>query len=92
MLIKLFADDTSLFSIVNDANKYFENLGNDLCIINNWAYKWKRSFYPDRSKEAQSHPILTSNNSPAIKTTHHKHMWLILDEKLSSKEHLKKNV
>ena len=30
--VKLFPDDTSLFSIVNDANKYFQNLSNDLCI------------------------------------------------------------
>ena len=48
--VKLFTDDTSLFSIVNDANKYFENLSNDLCIISIWAYQWKMSFNQDRSK------------------------------------------
>ena len=48
--VKLFTDDTSLFSIVNDANKYFENLSNDLCIISIWAYRWKMSFNQDRSK------------------------------------------
>ena len=37
--VKLFADDISLFSIVNDTNKYFENLSNDLFIISNWAYQ-----------------------------------------------------
>ena len=42
--VKLFADDTSLFSIVNDANKSFENLSNHLFIISNWAYQWKMSF------------------------------------------------
>ena len=31
--VKLFTDDTSLFSIVNDANKSFENLSNHLFII-----------------------------------------------------------
>ena len=31
--VKLLADDTSLFSIVNDANKSFENLSNHLFII-----------------------------------------------------------
>ena len=36
--VKLFADDTSLFSIVNDANKSFEILSNNLCVISNWAY------------------------------------------------------
>ena len=101
--VKLFADDTSLFSIVNDANKSFENLSNDLCIISNWAYQWKMSFNPDRSKQAQevifsrktsiqSHPVLTFDNSPVIKTTHPKHLELILDEKLSFKEHLKEKM
>ena len=51
--VKLFADDTALISIVNDANKSFENLRNDLCIISNWAYQWRTSFNPDRSKQAQ---------------------------------------
>ena len=100
--VKLFADDTSLFSIVNDANKSFENLSNDLFIISNWAYQWKMSFNPDRSKQAevifsrktsiQSHPVLTFDNSPVIKTTHHKHLGLILDEKLNFKEHLKEKM
>ena len=101
--VKLFADDTSLFSIVNDANKSFENLSNDLCIISNWAYQWKMSFNPDRSKQAQevifsrktsiqSHPALTFDNSPVIKTMHHKHLGLILDEKLNFKEHLKEKM
>ena len=42
-----------LFFIVNDANKCFQNLSNDLCIISNWAYQRKMSFNPDRSKQAQ---------------------------------------
>ena len=49
----LNANDTSLLSIVNDANKSFENLSNDLCIISNWDYQWKMSFNLDRSKQAQ---------------------------------------
>ena len=51
--VKLFANDISLFSIVNDANKYFENLSNDLFIISNWAYQWKMSFNPNRSKQTE---------------------------------------
>ena len=51
--LRLFADDASLFSIVHDANKSFQNLSNDLCVISNWAYQWKMSLNPDRSKQAQ---------------------------------------
>ena len=37
-LFKIFADDTSLFSVVNDARKIFENLSNDLRIASEWTY------------------------------------------------------
>ena len=88
--VKLFADDNSLFSIVTDTNKSFENESNDLCVISNWAYQRKMSFNLDRSKPTQqiifsrktsiqSHPVLTSDNSPVIKITHHKHLGLILN-------------
>ena len=101
--VKLFADDTSFFSTVNDANKSFENLSHDLFIISNWAYQWKIAFKPDRSKQAeevafsrktsiQVHPVLTFDNSPVMKTTHHEHLGLILDEKLNFKEHLKEKM
>ena len=50
--VKLFADYNFLFSIWNDANESFENVSNDICITNNWAYRWKMSVNPDRSKQA----------------------------------------
>ena len=77
---------------MNDANKSFENLSDDLCIISNWAYQWKMSFNPNKSKQAQEvifsrKTSIQSHNSPVIKTTHHKHLPLTLDEKLNFKEH-----
>ena len=36
--VKLFADDTSLFSAVNDASRKFENQSNDLCTAREWNY------------------------------------------------------
>ena len=39
--VKLFADDTSLFSVVRDIQK-----------ISEWACKWKVSFNPDLNKAA----------------------------------------
>ena len=61
------------------------------------------SFNLDRTKQAQkvifsrktsiqSHPVLTFDNSPVIRTTHHKHLGLILNEKLNFKEHLKDKI
>ena len=44
----LFADDTSLFSVVHDSQISANGLNKDLEIINNWAYQWKiRSSYPE---------------------------------------------
>ena len=47
---KLFADDTSLFSIVHDLNVSANDLNPDLKKINDWAYQWKMNFNPDPSK------------------------------------------
>ena len=51
--VKLFADDTFLFSIVNCANTSASTLNRDLLKIQDWAYEWKMSFNPDRTKQAQ---------------------------------------
>ena len=59
--VKPFADDTSLFSIVNDTYKSFQNLSHDLCIIRNCAYQWKMSFKADRSKQAGRSYFLKRN-------------------------------
>ena len=51
--VKLFADDTSIFSTVYSTNKTADSLNNDLQRISEWAYKWKKSFNPDPTKQAQ---------------------------------------
>ena len=50
---KLFADDTSLFSVVHNGNTTAKELNYDLVKISRWAYQWKMSFNPDPSKQAQ---------------------------------------
>ena len=49
---KLFADDTSIFSVVNDINESCCDLNSGLSKINNWAYQWKMCFNPDPNKQA----------------------------------------
>ena len=51
--VKLFADDTSLFTIVKDENESTNVLNNDLLLIPRWAYNRKMLFKPDLSKPAQ---------------------------------------
>ena len=98
--LRLFADDTSLFSVVQDTNLLANALNNDLLKINNWAYQWKISFNPDPSKQAQevifsrkvkkpSYLVLILNNNHVIQTPYQKHLGMILDEKLYFGEHLR---
>ena len=49
-IVKLFVDDTSLFSVVHDINTSAKELNEDLDKINNWAFQWKMNFSPDPSK------------------------------------------
>ena len=51
--VKLFADDTSLFSIVRNMNTSTTNFNNDLNKIKNRAFQWKMNFNPDPSIQAQ---------------------------------------
>ena len=49
---KLFADDTSIFTIVHNANAAASDMNHDLEIIKAWASKWRMSFNPDPNKQA----------------------------------------
>ena len=63
---KVFADDTSLFTIVKDKNESANVLNNDLSLISRWAYDWKMLFNPDPKKSAQEVIFLreSSNYKP----------------------------
>ena len=86
---RLFADDTSLFSVVHDRNTSANELNNDLLMIRSWAYQWKMSFNPDPSKQAQevifsrkikkpNHPELIFNNIPVNQTSYQKHLGMLI--------------
>ena len=51
--VKLFVDDTSIFSIVNNIIVSTEEINNDLKRISEWAYQWKMMFNLDLTKQAQ---------------------------------------
>ena len=97
---KLFADDTSLFSVVHNANTTAKALNNDLVKISRWAYQWKMSFNPDPGKQAQEvifsrktkkeyHPPLAINNNNVSETNSQKHLGVVLDNRLSFEDHFK---
>ena len=97
--VKLFADDTSLLSIVNSVNTSAATLNNVLLKMQDWAYQWKVSFNPDRTKQAQeiifsrkknaaTHLPLFFINSEIKLRLNQKHLDLTLDSKLSFNEQI----
>ena len=77
--VKLFADDTSLFSVVHDIATSSCDLNYDLNRVREWAFQWKMSFNPEPWKQAQEvtftrklqkkdYPLLYFNYSSLKKT------------------------
>ena len=64
--VKLFADDTSLFSIINCVNTSALTLNSDLLKIQDWAYQWKMSVNPDRAKQAKEIIFSRKKTQPHI--------------------------
>ena len=97
--MKLFANDTSIFSVVHNVDLSAKQLNDDLSKISEWAFQWKMAINPDFSKQAQEiffsrktqkiNPKLNFNNSPVVHGICQKHLGLYLDEKLNFSHHIK---
>ena len=98
--VKLFADDTSLFTVIRKANEAAQHMNHDLQLVSQWAHDWRMSFNPDPQKQAvellfsrkrseTDHPVILFNNIPVNEVNEHKHLGIILDSKLSFAPHIK---
>ena len=101
--VKLFANDTSMFSVVRDPINTSQKLNNDLDKVNLWANKWKMFFNPDPSKKAQEviflrkinkvyHPPLLLDNSTVQQISSQKHLGIHFDEELTFKRHINEKI
>ena len=61
--VKLFTDDTPLFSVVNNASVSASRLNNDLVKIRDWVFNLKMSFNPDPTKQAKEVIFSKKKNS-----------------------------
>ena len=97
--VKLFADDTSLFTIVKDTTAAATDMNHDLDLIRLWAQNWRMSFNPDPRKQAvelifsrksvkTDRPVILFNDLPVMKVDKHKYLGIILDSKLSFSAHI----
>ena len=101
--MRLFADDSSLFTQVNGVDQTHAKLVQDLQTVTNWAYQWKMVFNPDLIKQAvevifsvktkkTEHPDLVFNGIPVSREDHTKHLGVFLDTRLSFSKHIRESV
>ena len=101
--VKIFAEDTSLFSTITNPLLRTIKLNNDLGMIYVWANQWKISFNPDPNKQAveicftkkripTTLPKLSFNSVDVSSKNSQKHLGLTLDKGLTFDLHLKEKI
>ena len=94
--ISLFADDTSLYIIVDDPIQAAEQLNLDLAKIHRWADKWLVTFNSwklesiplSRKYNKPYHPPVLMNQTQIAEVNSHKHLGVIFSNNCTCHEHL----
>ena len=94
-IIKLFADDTSIYLSINEPDRRSLILNSDLLKITHWAKKWKVSFNPSKTelmticnkRDTQTRPLLFGQET-LTETPEHKHLGVILQNDLKWDKHI----
>lgn len=94
--IRLFADDTSLYIIVDNPVHAADELNADLAKIHSWATKWLVSFNPaktdsmvlSRKHNKPLHPPLNMNQHLINDVNFHKHLGLTFSKDCSWHDHI----
>ena len=94
--IRLFADDTSLFIIVENPVTAAASLNTDLDRISQWAATWLVSFNPSKTESLlvsrkinkHHHPPLFMQDCQITEVESHKHLGLYLSNDCTWHEHI----
>ena len=94
--IRLFADDTSLYLIVDHPDLAATTLQNDISRITEWAENWLVKFNPSKTESLlisrkvnkPLHPTLSMLNEDIIEVDMHKHLGVILSNDGSWHNHI----
>ncbi|MCG8113032.1 MAG: reverse transcriptase domain-containing protein [Candidatus Thiodiazotropha taylori] len=94
--IRLFADDTSLYVIVEKPDQAAHQLNSDLSKVHQWATKWLVTFNPAKSesitftrkRHKPFHPPVLMNQTQINEVGSHKHLGLIFTSDCTWHEHL----
>ena len=101
--MRLFADDSSIFTPVKNVIDTHEQLVKDLETVSTWGHQWKMVFNPDITKQAvevifsvkkkkPTHPYLEFNGAPVAREDHTKHLGGHLDSRLNFSKHISEAV
>ena len=93
---RLFADDTSLYIIVDDPIQAAEQLNLDLAKIHQWADKWLVTLNPGKSESIlfsrkynkPYHPPVLLNQTQIAEVNSHKHLVITFSNDCTWHEHL----
>ena len=94
--VRLFADDTSLYIVVDSPPTAANFLNSDLCAITNWANNWLVTFNASKtvsmtiSRKANppQHPPLFMNNVQLTEIDTHKHLGLTFSKSCTWSQHI----
>ncbi len=94
--IRLFADDTSLYIIVDDPSESATQLNADINTVHQWSQNWLVTFNPSktesmifsRKQNKPHHPDLYMNNTVINTVTEHKHLGLTFSDDGKWKAHI----
>lgn len=94
--IRLFADDTSLFIVVDNPETAAEILNLDIKKIMMWAKKWLVSFNPvktdalliSRKVNGPNHPVLFMDNQQISEVDCHKHLGIFFSNDCTWHKHI----
>ena len=98
--VKMFADDTSLFKVVDDIRRSADELNADLEKVKLWAWQWKMQFNASKTEEVvfsckkvkPSHPPALLGNDIIDRKSQHKHLGMQLDSGLNFQSHVREAI
>ena len=94
--IRLFADDTTLYIIVDNPLHAANQLNSDLSKIHQWATNWLVTFNPSKSesiifsrkRNKPNHPNVVMDQQPIQEVNSHKHLGFVLSSDCTWHDHL----
>ena len=100
--MRLYTDDSSLFTCVNGITQTHDKLAKNLQTISMWTYQWKMVLNPDITKEVievdfscknikPDHPERSFGGMPITRQPFTKHLGVYLDARLNFSKHINEN-